>query len=63
MDIMGLIHERDKAATMIQARYRGYKDRKEYKRVKVNEKKEESATFLQAQIRAFLARKDINKQA
>jgi hypothetical protein len=25
MDIMGLIHERDKAATMIQARYRGYK--------------------------------------
>ena len=62
MDIMGLIHERDKAATMIQARYRGYKDRKEYKRVKVNEKKEESATFLQAQIRAFLARKDINKR-
>ncbi|XP_076083325.1 uncharacterized protein LOC143054256 isoform X26 [Mytilus galloprovincialis] len=34
MDILGLIHERDKAATTIQSRYRGYKDRKEYKRIK-----------------------------
>ncbi|XP_052085835.1 doublecortin domain-containing protein 2-like isoform X14 [Mytilus californianus] len=34
MDILGLIHERDKAATTIQSRYRGYRDRKEYKRIK-----------------------------